>query len=91
MTDTIVSRSPIYHARKRAGLSRRVVAKRLKVTTEYVEAIEHRQGKGVLRPSLDLARRLSRVLGVAIDELFPEELTPLPPRVSRWGMDDNGR
>jgi putative transcriptional regulator len=56
----------IKYNRKRLNLTQEDVAKKLNVTRQTINAIENNK----YNPSLELAIKLSRLLDVAVEELF---------------------
>ena len=55
--------------RKKKRLSQRQLANLVGVHPSYIALIE----LGLRKPSLDIALKLSRILGVPVEELFPVE------------------
>ncbi len=56
----------IKQLRERQGLSQRALAQRVKVTDAYIAMLETGKRKN---PSLDIVRRLAKVLGVSVAKL----------------------
>jgi putative transcription factor len=61
----------VRRARQRLGLTQKELAQRVKVSENVIKRIE----AGTLVPTIDLARRLERVLGVKLLEPVVEEET----------------
>jgi len=59
----------IKHAREKLGWSQAVLAQKLRVSENVVKRIE----AGRLKPSLDLARRIEKILGITLLEPVVEE------------------
>ncbi len=68
-------------AREKKGLPLTVVAERISEKESYIHAIEH----GRLSPTLPVAKKLEKELGIKLIEKVTEDLTPLSEKGTRGG------
>lgn len=71
----------IRNAREKKGLPLEVVAEKLSEKQSYLHAIEH----GRMSPTLAVAKKLEKELGIKLIEKVTEDLTPLSEKSSRGG------
>lgn len=66
------TRTELYDARKKAGLTQEQIAERVGIDRTYFNAIEN----GRRRPALDIAIRIAQLLGVEVTDIFlPSDVT----------------
>lgn len=63
-------RTILINARKKINLTQVEISKKIKISTTHYQRLEY----GTRNPSLKVAKRLENLLGVSVEDLFPEDL-----------------